>query len=42
MLDYMGDVDIEGLEVPPERNFFAGPQIIAADDRMPLWENIED
>ena len=42
MFDFVDDVDIEALEVPPERNFFAGTPIIAADDRMPVWENIDD
>ena len=42
MFDYMYDVDIEGLEVPTQRNFFTGPQIIAADDRTPVWESIDD
>ena len=42
MFNYMDDDDIEGLEMPPERNFFAVTLIIAADDQMSLRENIED
>ena len=46
MFDYMDGDDIEGLEVPPERNFFAGTPIIAAVIECPYGRtsrtNIQD
>ena len=39
MFDFMDNMEIERLEVPPERNFFARTPIIAAGDRMLVWEN---